>query len=180
VWPHRGSRIPAGRGRLPSMGVPALDCDHRCLFRVVDLLSGIEDGAEAATMIETVIETLARYAWFHFLREERVAAVTRYPHAALHTAEHRAFVRLTGDLRRRFDGVAAAEAAAEVRHVLSTWLWHHTLLFDLDLASWITDPEVADEAARRGAALCLMGPEPPQRLPPRASVEAGFDPWLQP
>jgi hemerythrin len=44
-----------------SVGVPALDADHRCIVRIIDLLHDVE-GEDARRVIETVLDTLVVYA----------------------------------------------------------------------------------------------------------------------
>ena len=90
-----------------SVGVPALDSDHRCLIRIISLLRGIEDGEETRTMIETVLDTLTAYAWFHFAREERVTAAFAFPQTEVHQDEHRDFTRFMDNLRIRYGGRCA-------------------------------------------------------------------------
>ncbi len=140
-----------------SVGVPALDADHRCLMRVVSLLRGIGDADEAATMTQTVLDSLRMYVEFHFRREARVMDAFQVPDAAAHRAETRRFLRYLDDLRgdlRPVDGPEAAEALCDE---LAGWLGHHVLLFDKAYVPYVTDRERADAVAREGASACLLG-----------------------
>ena len=73
-----------------SVGVPALDADHRCLVRIVNLLRDVE-GEDARRAVETVLDTLVVYCRYHFAREERVMAWCRFPGVGVHRGEHEEF-----------------------------------------------------------------------------------------
>jgi hemerythrin-like metal-binding protein len=139
-----------------SVGVPTLDSDHRCLLRIISLLRGVEDGAETRTMIETVLDTLAAYARFHFAREERVTAAFAFPQAEVHQNEHRDFARFMDSLRTRYAGRAEPGLAHPVFEELADWMRHHILIQDMAFKPFIDNAERAEQIARAGAAACLI------------------------
>lgn len=139
-----------------SVGVPALDSDHRCLVRIISLLRGVEDGEETRTMIETVLHTLSAYAWFHFAREERVIKAFVFPHAEVHQDEHRDFARFMDRLRTRYAGRAEPGLANHLFNELADWIRHHILIQDMAFKPYIDDAERAEQIARTGAAACLI------------------------
>ncbi len=107
-------------------------------------------------MIATVLAMLSEYAWFHFQREERVAAWLGCPGLAVRAAEQRSFARLVDGLRTRYGRGATAAAAAIVHSELLTWLSHHVLLFDVGLSADLTDHTIADRIAKEGAPASLL------------------------
>lgn len=139
-----------------SVGVPALDSDHRCLIRIINLLRGVESGEETRTMIETVLDTLAAYAWFHFAREERVTTAFAFPQAEVHRDEHRDFAGFMDSLRMRYGGRAEPGLAIHVFEELADWIRHHILIQDMAFKPFIDDTERAEQIARAGAAACLI------------------------
>lgn len=139
-----------------SVGVPALDSDHRCLIRIISLLRGVEDGEETRTMIETVLDTLTAYAWFHFAREERVTTAFAFPQAEVHQDEHRDFNCFMDSLRIRYGGRSEPGLAHHVFEELAAWIRHHILIQDMAFKPFIDDAERAEQIARAGAAACLI------------------------
>ena len=139
-----------------SVGVPALDSDHRCLVRIISLLRGVEDGEETRTMIGTVLDTLTAYAWFHFAREERVIEAFVFPQAEVHQDEHRTFARFIDTLRATYGGRAEPGLAIHLFDELAAWIRHHILIQDMAYKPHIDDAERAEHIARAGAAACLI------------------------
>ncbi len=120
-----------------SVGVPALDSDHRCLVRIINLLGEVEQGAEAHATIETVLETLAMYARYHFAREERLLDACGFPASRFHRDEHEQFAVFIRGLRTRLGGRADALLARELYAYLSGWLSHHILIQDMAYKPYI-------------------------------------------
>jgi hemerythrin-like metal-binding protein len=114
-----------------SVGVPALDSDHRCLVRIINLLAEVDHGAEARSTIETVLETLAMYARYHFTREERVMEACGFPASTVHRAEHEDFTGYIHGLRVELAGRASPRVANELLDYLTQWLHHHILIQDM-------------------------------------------------
>lgn len=114
-----------------SVGVPTLDSDHRCLVRIINLLGEVEQGAEARTTIETVLESLAMYARYHFTREERLMGACGFPESRLHHDEHERFAAFVQSLRTRSLKEADAPLARELFAYLTAWLRHHILIQDM-------------------------------------------------
>jgi hemerythrin-like metal-binding protein len=113
-----------------SVGVAALDTDHRCLIRIINLLAEVEE-QDLPRTVDIVLDTLDIYCRFHFAREERIIAHCGYPEAAVQRAEHREFTKGLRRLRDRFGGRGTAKAAALLRDQLIDWLNHHILIQDM-------------------------------------------------
>lgn len=133
-----------------SVGVPALDADHRCLVRIINLLAeaGTTDVPE---LIETVLETLLVYSRFHFSREERVMSDCRFPGYEFHAVEHAGFERYMQALRQRVNHGLDARVAAELHEYLTGWLRHHILIQDMAYKPFVVDAP-AMSAIAEGAA----------------------------
>lgn len=114
-----------------SVGVPALDSDHRCLVRIINLLAEVDHGAEARSTIETVLDTLAMYARYHFAREERLMEECGFPASQVHRAEHEEFTDNIHGLRLGLGGRATPDLAKELFDYLTGWLRHHILIQDM-------------------------------------------------
>ncbi len=134
-----------------SVGVGALDSDHRCMVRIINLLDGITKRDEARRTILTVLDTLKLYGRFHFRREEKVMQAVGFPGAAFHSAEHQGFARYIDALRRRYADTSDPKLAQELLQYLGGWLQHHILIQDMAYKPYVTDREEADEIAREVA-----------------------------
>jgi hemerythrin-like metal-binding protein len=126
-----------------SVGVPALDADHRCLVRIINLLAEVDHGAEARSTIETVLETLAMYARYHFAREERVMEACGFPASTFHRAEHEDFTGHIHGLRVDLAGRASPHLAKELLDYLTQWLRHHILIQDMAYKPYVRGSRAA-------------------------------------
>lgn len=133
-----------------SVGVAALDTDHKCLVRIINLLDAVDEG-EAATTIETVLETLIYYARFHFQREEKVMEACGFPGLAFHHEEHASFDRFVRGLREQFTGVATTRMARDLHDYLLQWLIHHVLIQDMAYKPYATRHDGIEDIARGAA-----------------------------
>lgn len=135
-----------------SVGVPALDSDHRCLVRIINLLEEVERGAEAGSTIETVLDTLSMYARYHFAREERLMDSCGFPASQFHRDEHAEFSGHIHALRTRLAGRADPALARDLLAYLTSWLRHHILIQDMAYKPYIRgfddDENDADTASR--------------------------------
>lgn len=122
-----------------SVGVPALDSDHRCLIRIINLLDDATNSADAARAVDMVLETLVIYSQFHFNREQRVMNGINFPGRTFHAAEHGAFARFIRNLRDRHHLEGTPETARTLKDYLSNWLSHHILIQDMAFKPYVQD-----------------------------------------
>jgi hemerythrin-like metal-binding protein len=134
-----------------SVGIPALDQDHKCMVRIINLLEGVHKREETRRTIQTVLDTLRLYGRFHFRREERVMEAVRFPGAAFHRAEHQGFARYVELLRDRYAEGGDPGLARELLEYLTGWLRHHILIQDMAYKPYVMDRISADEMARDAA-----------------------------
>ena len=139
-----------------SVGVPALDADHKSLIRTINVLRELDRGEGARSGAGMVLDTLKAYGRNHFKREERVMDAVRFPGAAFHRAEHQNFVRYVEFLRSRL-ATGDPELTRELYDYLTGWLRHHILIQDMAYKPYISS--VADlESVAREAAPPLSAP----------------------
>lgn len=134
-----------------SVGVPALDADHRSIVRIVNLLQDIE-GEDARRIVETVLDTLSVYCRYHFAREERVMAWCGFPGVASHRGEHEGFTLALARLHQQYAMERDPAVVGELRDRLTRWLCHHILIQDMAYKPYVLAAEggdtVADEAGQ--------------------------------
>ena len=144
-----------------SVGVPALDADHRCLVRIINLLEDAE-GNDAGRVIAIVMDTLSVYCRYHFAREEQVMNACGFPALTFHRREHEGFCRtIAGMAEREVD----AAAAQELLEYLKAWLLHHILIQDMAYKPYVAEtPDIDEVTAVMGSSL------PPIDIPRQADA----------
>jgi hemerythrin-like metal-binding protein len=133
-----------------SVGVPALDADHKCLMRTINVLRELEGEGNPKAAVATVLETLKLYGRTHFKREERVMDAVRFPGGAFHRAEHQNFVRYIDFLHSRFAS-GETEPTRELYDYLTGWLRHHILIQDMAYKPYVRNVVNAENVAKEAA-----------------------------
>ncbi|MGA3371228.1 MAG: bacteriohemerythrin [Terracidiphilus sp.] len=108
-----------------SVGVAALDDDHR---KLIAILNELHDGIMAGhkkEVLASVLGHLVDYAKFHFANEEEFFARINYPFAPAHKMEHSNFVNRITNLRERFKSAPVAMLDLELMSFLRNWLVTH-------------------------------------------------------
>jgi len=131
-----------------SVGVQALDSDHKCLVRIINLLDEVHDNKEASRAVDMVLDTLTLYGRFHFAREEQVMETCEYPGKSFHASEHQGFARYVATLRERCGRKGDCEMAAKLLEYLTGWLRHHILIQDMAFKPYVLGVNRVDEIAR--------------------------------
>lgn len=135
-----------------SVGVEALDADHRSLVRIINMLHGLKDDASGvAAIVERVLDTLKLYGRVHFKREERVMDAARFPGGAFHRAEHQGFIEYVERLRARYGRSDDPKMARELFDYLTGWLRHHILIQDMAYKPYVCNSTNLDLIAEGAA-----------------------------
>ena len=131
-----------------SVGVPAVDRDHRTLVELINTLgeASTREG-DPAPIISEALGILIAYTQYHFAREERMMEVCGYPDLLTHRREHYALTREVMDLKRRFLDVDTYLTVEEMVSFLVGWLNHHILLQDMDYRQYAEGNAEAEAAA---------------------------------
>jgi hemerythrin len=136
-----------------SVGVPALDSDHRCLVRIINVLADAE-GDDQSRVVGIVLDTLGVYCRYHFAREEQVMAACGFPELGFHRREHDGFSRTVTILNEPCDDKTRA---ADLLQYLKEWLLHHILIQDMAYKPYVI-------AAQDRDAFCFAISEEPDAL----------------
>jgi len=109
-----------------AIGVPALDDQHRELFRQVNLLLVAMRREIGAPEVGRLLEFLGRYVVEHFAAEERLMREAAYPALEPHRREHVDFVQAFQELCRSFVAEGATPPVVVRTNVwLCSWLRRH-------------------------------------------------------
>jgi hemerythrin-like metal-binding protein len=87
-----------------SVGIEALDTDHKMLFGLINQLDTAIAKGESEAIIASVINGLVDYTEYHFGREEAMMAAVDYAGFDAHHTGHRALVEALNHLRAAYTG----------------------------------------------------------------------------
>ena len=132
-----------------SVGVPAVDRDHRTLVELINSLGeATEKEGDPTPIISEALGILIAYTQYHFAREEKMMEVCGYPDLLTHRREHSALTLEVMELKRRFLDVDTYLTVDEILSFLVSWLNHHILLQDMDYREYAEGNAEAEEAAK--------------------------------
>lgn len=113
-----------------SVGVPALDKDHKTLIRMINDLD--QEAPDFVALFGAVLD----YTCGHFDREETYLEGLGYPELDGHHARHEDFAARVADLLRQYREDPSAAAGTRLKDVLWDWLRSHIMVEDLRYAQW--------------------------------------------
>lgn len=131
-------------------GLPWLDTHHRFFFDEFDRLdAAIRDG-RGGERLPASVESLGRYAVFHFGSEESWMKDVGYPKGEAHRQEHVAFLAaMRGVVERLAREGPSGKLADEVLLWMRAWMVEHIESFDRDVVRF-TMAGAAEETGERG------------------------------
>lgn len=132
---------------MMSVGIPALDADHKTLIGLINNLHRSVGDLEEYATLGSVLKALEDYAEHHFAREERVMEACRYPSATTHGLMHRRLAQRVSDLKVSYDIDRTAVRAKDCLDFLHKWLIDHICSTDMDYRSWVVGHADAATAA---------------------------------
>ena len=108
-----------------SVGVQALDEDHRQLVRMVNELYESILAEDAGGVLQSVLDRLTLYTVEHFRREEELFLRYGYPEAEAHANEHARLIAQVEKARKNFGSGGNAVLSLELINFLRQWLLSH-------------------------------------------------------
>ena len=118
-----------------AVGHPVIDRQHQELFERADRLLEAMRERRAPAEVEGLLAFLEGYVLRHFADEEWLMEVGSYSRRAAHRAEHAAFEREIGAVRRAFGERGPSPVLVlEVKDLLRNWLVRHVSTVDAEMA----------------------------------------------
>ena len=114
-----------------SVGVAALDEQHKVLIGLINMLDEKERTGDA---VSYVISELERYVREHFRDEEEMMVAAGYPELEPHKAEHKSFEEWLDSVKVAYaaGGETRYYIAENVNAYLKGWLTNHILIIDME------------------------------------------------
>ncbi|NOQ63746.1 MAG: bacteriohemerythrin [Methyloprofundus sp.] len=114
-----------------SVGLSAMDNDHKQLFSILDSLYGMMADDVNDQEINTIIQALLDYTHYHFSEEENVMQKMQYPELAQHQELHKKFIaQLEVYQQEATSEGMAIFVAVKIANTGSQWLKDHILVVD--------------------------------------------------
>lgn len=130
-----------------SVGVAAMDEDHRILLGLINELQQARHDPHAEDAIGTYIDMLAQYADYHLAREEHMMAAVHYPDLDEHRDSHQELRRRCDDFLERFRRDDAALDFDELESFLVGWWMRHIVVEDQAYKPYVVGQQAAEDAA---------------------------------
>jgi hemerythrin-like metal-binding protein len=123
-------------GEENSVGVQAMDEQHKQLFAILNELHEAMMQGRAHRLTSTLLRKLADYTKTHFTAEEALLQRTRFPGLAAHRVQHLNLVRQVQELSRRQER-GEITVNLHLLTFLRDWLMQHILQEDKAYGSWL-------------------------------------------
>jgi hemerythrin-like metal-binding protein len=115
-------------------GIPAIDDQHKELFRQVDILL---DNSKQDRVTQT-LKFLGSYVKKHFSDEQVLHLKSKYPkaeaHRKMHTDFESAFVKMEKEYEA--DGAGKPQTLLKINKTVVDWLKSHIMIQDKDFAAY--------------------------------------------
>lgn len=119
-----------------SVGIAALDEQHKKLFDLLGALLASLGAPEEVGMIHKTFNGLLDYVDYHFKLEEDLMASCRYPDEESHKKEHYGFIMKLHSYSAMVE-YGSLPPARDLVDFLTEWLENHILKVDKKLASFL-------------------------------------------
>ena len=121
-----------------SVNVALLDRQHQRLFDIFSELNAALAAGDGGSAMDSVLRQLTDYAKAHFVAEEALMELHRFPGLEAHRAEHEGFQQ---DLARYVEKFRTSKAGTSVSLLfyLQSWLKEHILKTDKDYSAFLND-----------------------------------------
>ncbi len=120
-----------------SVGVSAIDEQHKELFNKVNRLLEACSRGEGQKVVKEVLDFLGNYVVFHFSTEEQYMSKYSYPDFAAHKKEHDDFVETYKKFRQELEKEQGLSAVMKTNRLVVDWLKNHILMTDKKLGAFL-------------------------------------------
>ena len=121
-----------------SVGVKTLDSQHTTLFDILNDLHSAMMKGQAHAMTGQLLRKLVDYTRSHFLAEEKMLEVSKYPGLANHRLLHRDLMKQVEDYSTRFER-GEITLNLHLLNFLREWLSNHIRKVDHEYGPWLNE-----------------------------------------
>ena len=117
-------------GKNYSVGVQAVDNQHKVLFDIINELHAAMMKGQAQSLTGPMLHKLADYTHTHFSEEEAMMAAAKYPGLADHKLKHRELVKQVEEYVLSYDK-GEITLNLKLLNFLRDWLTNHIQKVDM-------------------------------------------------
>jgi hemerythrin-like metal-binding protein len=117
-----------------SVGIEALDTDHKMLFGLINQLDRAIAEGSADDIVASIINGLVDYTEYHFGREEAMMRAVGFAGLDAHLAAHQTIVDTLQHLRAAYAGGFRQGIERRLLEFMRDWLTGHILKEDMKYA----------------------------------------------
>jgi hemerythrin len=114
-----------------TVGVTAVDADHRKLFSLANYLYDSMIKGKAKPVIDDFLNSLLIYTKQHFESEEKLFEETAYPDRLDHKKEHEYLVSQLNDFSEKYKSGMSATQLLEMIGFINKWMIEHIRKSDI-------------------------------------------------
>jgi two-component system cell cycle response regulator len=118
-----------------SVGIDAIDTDHKQIIAILAKLTSAQHGATSAQCINAIFTELEHYVTLHFAREESLLEQAGYADIAAHKVSHQKFIEQLPELKQEWLTKDCLACSEKITTFLHQWIIKHILIEDLDYVS---------------------------------------------
>jgi hemerythrin len=107
-----------------SVGIPEIDEQHKVLVSLLNQLHAAFRERNGTQASREILDRLAEYTRTHFLLEESLMRISRYPGLDEHRAQHEDLIKQVTSLQTKLDA-GKASISVELLQFLLNWLSKH-------------------------------------------------------
>ena len=122
-----------------TVGVAAVDADHRKLFSLANYLYDSMIMGKDKPVIDEFIESLIVYAKQHFDREEAYFEETAYPERDAHKKEHEDLIVQIREAHEKYKSGASSAQLLEIIGFINKWMIDHIRKSDQRYAPYLNE-----------------------------------------
>ncbi|MBU0720917.1 bacteriohemerythrin [bacterium] len=116
-----------------SLGVKAIDEDHKKLLEIINRLSKAIDENATEDVLEGIFSDLNEYVSLHFAREELYMQQNKYQDIEEHKKQHDSFAAKVPEIKEKFFHAKDYAGAQEIAAFLTDWLVNHIINEDMQI-----------------------------------------------
>jgi len=125
-------------GQNYSVGVQAIDGQHKVLFDIINELHAAMMKGQAQSLTGPLLKKLADYTRSHFTAEEAAMASVKYSGLEIHKTKHRDLVKKVEDYLERFEK-GEITINLHLLNFLRDWLTNHIQKVDKEYGPWLNE-----------------------------------------
>jgi hemerythrin-like metal-binding protein len=125
-------------GKNYSVGVQAVDNQHKVLFDIINELHAAMMKGQAQSLSGPLLKKLADYTRNHFTAEEAMMASANYPGLEAHKTKHSVLVKQVEDYIARFEK-GEISINLHLLNFLRDWLTNHIQKVDKEYGPWLNE-----------------------------------------